>query len=155
MASQTEGRICLIAVDGSKHSNYALKWYERHIHKSGDKILLAHCVDPRKYMSKEVVSLSADDVEALKKAFSEDETKALEVMEKCKEECNKLGLNDVELLKVVGDPGHGIVQASREKGANLIVTGCRGLGQLRRTILGSVSDYILHHSEVPVFVCRH
>lgn len=64
-------------------------------------------------------------------------------------------LVDVELVKVVGEPGPGIVQASREKGANLIVTGCRGLGQIRRTILGSVSDYIIHHSDIPVFVCKH
>ena len=59
------------------------------------------------------------------------------------------------MVRVLGEPGDGIIHASQERKADLIVTGCRGLGQLRRTILGSVSDYILHHSEVPVFVCRH
>ncbi|RUS88607.1 hypothetical protein EGW08_003633 [Elysia chlorotica] len=32
--------------------------------------------------------------------------------------------------------------------------GTRGLGKFRRTMLGSVSDYILHHAHVPVLVCR-
>ena len=64
-------------------------------------------------------------------------------------------MDDVELVRVSGEPGPGIVHAAQEKGVDLIVTGCRGLGQLRRTVLGSVSDYILHHSEAPVFICRH
>lgn len=31
--------------------------------------------------------------------------------------------------------------------------GSRGLGTIRRTILGSVSDYVVHHANVPVVVC--
>ena len=32
--------------------------------------------------------------------------------------------------------------------------GTRGLGTVRRTILGSVSDYVLHHAHCPVCICR-
>lgn len=30
--------------------------------------------------------------------------------------------------------------------------GTRGLSQLRRTVMGSVSDYVLHHTDKPVAV---
>ena len=53
-----------------------------------------------------------------------------------------------------GDPGHTIVSKSEELGAKLIVVGSRGLGTIRRKILGSVSEFILHHATIPVFVCR-
>jgi len=28
-----------------------------------------------------------------------------------------------------------------------------GLSAIRRTFLGSVSDYVIHHSKVPVLIC--
>jgi hypothetical protein len=36
----------------------------------------------------------------------------------------------------------------------LIVIGTRGLGKIRRTFLGSVSDFVVHHADMPVLVCR-
>lgn len=53
-----------------------------------------------------------------------------------------------------GKPGEAILKIAREENATLIVTGTRGLGKIRRTVLGSVSDYVIHHSPVPVLVCR-
>ena len=51
------------------------------------------------------------------------------------------------------DPGHGIIVVAENEGANLIVMGTRGLDVVRRTLLGSVSDYVVRHSKVPVLVC--
>lgn len=50
-------------------------------------------------------------------------------------------------------PGQGIIQVAEEEGANMIVMGTRGLDMIRRTLLGSVSDYVVRHSRVPVLVC--
>jgi nucleotide-binding universal stress UspA family protein len=36
----------------------------------------------------------------------------------------------------------------------MVVMGTRGQGTVRRTIMGSVSDYVAHHSKVPVLVFR-
>lgn len=36
----------------------------------------------------------------------------------------------------------------------MIITGTRGMGKMRRTILGSVSDYLVNHAVCPVMVCR-
>ncbi len=51
-------------------------------------------------------------------------------------------------------PGQVIVHVAQESGASMIVVGTRGLGSVRRTLLGSVSDYVLHHAHCPVVVCR-
>ena len=43
-------------------------------------------------------------------------------------------------------------KTAKKEGAVLIVCGSRGMGTVRRTILGSTSDYIIHHAHVPVLV---
>jgi nucleotide-binding universal stress UspA family protein len=50
-------------------------------------------------------------------------------------------------------PGQGIIAVSEQEKADLVVIGTRGLDRLRRTLLGSVSDYVVRHSKVPVLVC--
>jgi len=49
-------------------------------------------------------------------------------------------------------PGPVIVHVATEANASMIVVGSRGLGTLRRTLIGSVSDYIIHHSDMAVVV---
>ncbi|KAI0221154.1 hypothetical protein LSAT2_027458 [Lamellibrachia satsuma] len=53
-----------------------------------------------------------------------------------------------------GKPGEGILKMATECDADMIVVGTRGLGKVRRTVLGSVSAYVIHHAHVPVIVCR-
>lgn len=60
-----------------------------------------------------------------------------------------------KVKSIGGSPGEVICQVAKDENAALIVTGTRGMGKIRRTFLGSVSDYILHHAHVPVLVCRH
>lgn len=54
-----------------------------------------------------------------------------------------------------GKPGEVIVRIAEEENAAMIVTGTRGMGKVRRTILGSVADYLVHHAHCPVIICRH
>ncbi len=51
-------------------------------------------------------------------------------------------------------PGQVIVNVANEEKANMIVMGTRGMGKIRRTLLGSVSDYVVHHAACPVVICR-
>ena len=57
--------------------------------------------------------------------------------------------------KLTGFPGHAIVKAAEDVDASMIICGSRGQGLLRRTMMGSVSDYVLHHAHMPVIVCKH
>ena len=54
-----------------------------------------------------------------------------------------------------GEPGPAICSLAAEKHVDFIVVGCRGKGAVRRTLTGSVTDFIVHHSKVPVMVARH
>jgi nucleotide-binding universal stress UspA family protein len=43
-------------------------------------------------------------------------------------------------------PGEALVNAAAEEGPCMIIMGSRGLGKIRRTVLGSVSEFVLHHA---------
>jgi nucleotide-binding universal stress UspA family protein len=47
-----------------------------------------------------------------------------------------------------------IVALAEELGVGLIVMGSRGLGGLRRVLMGSVSDSVVRHAHCPVLVVR-
>ncbi len=54
----------------------------------------------------------------------------------------------------VGRPDEQIVALAEEIGAGLIVMGSRGLGGIRRALMGSVSDTVVRHAHCPVLVVR-
>lgn len=61
----------------------------------------------------------------------------------------------VELQSEVlyGHAGERLVEFAAA-GADLIVTGARGLGSVKRYLLGSVSNYLVNHAPCPVLVIR-
>jgi nucleotide-binding universal stress UspA family protein len=59
-----------------------------------------------------------------------------------------------ELHARLGRPDAEIVGLADELGAGLIVLGSRGLGPLRRALVGSVSDSVVRHAHCPVLVVR-
>lgn len=48
--------------------------------------------------------------------------------------------------------GHSICQVAMKEKATHIIIGQRGLGMFRRNLVGSVSDYVIHHSNIPVTI---
>lgn len=53
-----------------------------------------------------------------------------------------------------GRPDDEIVKFAEEIGAGMIVIGSRGLGGVRRALLGSVSESVVRHAHCPVLVVR-
>ena len=53
-----------------------------------------------------------------------------------------------------GRPEQEIVALADELGAGLIVMGGRGMGGMKRALMGSVSDSVVRHAHCPVLVAR-
>jgi nucleotide-binding universal stress UspA family protein len=61
---------------------------------------------------------------------------------------------EAAFLLWTGEPGQGIVAAAEAEGADMVIVGTRGLDRAGRFLLGSVSDYVVYHSAIPVMVAR-
>jgi nucleotide-binding universal stress UspA family protein len=64
------------------------------------------------------------------------------------------GAQDIQAHLNFGMPARSIVELAEELGAGLIVMGSRGLGGVRRALLGSISDSVVRHAHCPVLVVR-
>jgi nucleotide-binding universal stress UspA family protein len=61
---------------------------------------------------------------------------------------------DIETEVVIGNPKEEIARTAREWGADLVVLGARGLGRIKRFLLGSVSLAVARHVACPVLVVK-
>lgn len=53
-----------------------------------------------------------------------------------------------------GDPKELIVTLTESIHPDVLVMGSRGLGALKRVLMGSVSDHCVHHCNCPVLIVR-
>jgi len=152
MAQSEEKEITVVvAIDASEQALSAIDWYIDNIYRKNHKLLLVHCAEPPFVASQQAMYMNAELWE--------------QMMEKEKEKVKKLEDKYADKLRahnipgkikaLFGKPGEVIVEIANTEKAGLIVMGTRGLGAVRRTILGSVSDYVLHHAHCPVTICRH
>lgn len=61
---------------------------------------------------------------------------------------------DVETRIIEGSPGSALCRLASDLPADAIVLGTRGRGGIRRTLLGSVSDYVVRNAPCPVVISR-
>ena len=54
----------------------------------------------------------------------------------------------------MGRPDVEILAVAEEIGAGMVVIGSRGLGGVKRALMGSKSDSVVHHAHCPVLVVR-
>ncbi|XP_033746403.1 universal stress protein in QAH/OAS sulfhydrylase 3'region-like isoform X1 [Pecten maximus] len=141
-------QLVIIGVDESDMAEFAFEWYGANFHKPGNKVLLLHC--PENYIN--ATTMSPGRVVELQR---EVEGKSCDLKRKFIDKANKLGIEAEFKVEAAEKPGHAIVEVATKNEAAFIVTGTRGMGKIRRTILGSVSDFVVHHAPCPVLVCRH
>jgi nucleotide-binding universal stress UspA family protein len=144
-------RTVLIAVDASEQAEKAFDFYVNHLHQAGNRLLLIHAAEPPMMTSSQAVMLS----QAVWDQLVEAEKEKIKVLES-KFASKMKAVNIPGKIKAVfsGRAGETVVETALEDKCCMIVMGTRGLGTVRRTILGSVSDYVVHHAHVPVVVCR-
>jgi len=146
-------RLNFVCVDNSHFSENGFDWYLENYHKATDAIGIVQVIRlpilPFVGLDTGLMSLK-DQYELHFKLCSEEAISVQKKFEKiCKEKdlkCEYFNANPKN------STGHVICELAQENKADLIVVGQRGLGTVSRTLLGSTSDFILHHSKIPVMV---
>lgn len=147
----------VMAYDGSESSEYALEWYAQNMHKPGNHVTLVHVpeLNDMLHSTRWANSVYVFDREVLEAMLKDEQKRIQHDLEKFAEKLKGCGLGGKVKSVASARPGDGILKEVENEKASLVVVGSRGLGAMRRTLMGSVSDYLVHHSHCPVLVVRH
>lgn len=154
-----------IAVDESDGSFYALEWALQHLFLKQDTtatdkeapfmVTVVHVQPPFQptYTALPVgpvLFATSGMRESLAKA---EEESAAKVLARASELCDQNKIK-AEYLVLKGNPKEILVEAVEQMDVDLLVVGSRGLGHIKRAVLGSISDYCAHHAKCPVLIVR-
>jgi nucleotide-binding universal stress UspA family protein len=147
----TTARRILVGLDGSHNAFESFDWYLKNVHRPEDYVIVAYSPNVSgSFFS--VDFLLPTNVAAVSDAVSNAHKEAKDVRQVLEERLRNSGAQGKVHILSSSNIGHALVKEAEQENVSLIVIGSRGHGVLRRTILGSVSGYIVHHSHIPVLV---
>ena len=94
-----------------------------------------------------------DDFLVFKHKWQVFEQSCLQQLQKYAEKVSAAGVTS-EIVQKYGDPGRTICDVARERKSDLIVMGRHGRVGLAELMLGSVSNYVVHHARRNVLVIQ-
>jgi nucleotide-binding universal stress UspA family protein len=143
----------LLATDGSSEAELAFASAADLSQKTGSELHVVY-VGHMPLVSYEAPGATTLDSD-LQRRMQEGAQK--EARTKLDEQVQRVGESGGEVAEAharLGRSDAEIVSLADELGAGLIVLGSRGLGPLRRALMGSVSDSVVRHAHCPVLVVR-
>lgn len=144
-------RKVLIPVDGSDNSQNAFNFYIENLLKPDDQLFLLHVQQTPHLNAISIHEPLSLPTEEWTTKIKEEVTKSQKLIQHYEMLCEQHKLNKKTLLGS-GKPGESICQNAKDKAVDMIVMGSRGMNALRRTFMGSVSDYVIHHVHIPVTI---
>lgn len=136
----------LVAVDGSKESEWAFKKAVAIADRNSATLNLVNIIDTRSYAA----------VEAYDRSIAERaQTFAVELLEEYKQKAEAEGVKNVQIIVEYGSPKTMISRdLSKKIEADLIICGATGLNAVERFLIGSVSENIVRSAKCDVLVVR-
>mmetsp|Transcript_13844 Transcript_13844/g.33813 ORF Transcript_13844/g.33813 Transcript_13844/m.33813 type:complete len:190 (-) Transcript_13844:242-811(-) len=159
-----KGKMIFVCVDQSAFSTNVVEFAANHIARPEDTVCLVTVVpfEPVPYRTGHLSQKVKNEI----KDFNQKARK--EITEKTQSFLQELALRIKDINAAIHDncefrvfysrhdrPLKKLLVTKIEKyKPSLVILGCRGLGKVGRTFLGSVSDFVVHNSTVPVAIVK-
>ena len=128
---------------------------------TGASMMLLHVLSyedgmpmPTSFGREYYTGLSSKALEIYQQQYKESENQSLKLLQILASQAISAGIS-TEFSQNHGSPGQTICDLALNWQADLIVMGRRGRSGINELILGSVSNYVLHHACCSVLVVQH
>jgi nucleotide-binding universal stress UspA family protein len=140
----------LLAIDGSQEAGLAAQAATELSKETGSEVHVTFVLPTPEHL----IGHHTYSAEVRGSILEQAQSEAQKFLEQRAEQLRAEGAKVAETYLRVGKPDKEIIRLSEEIGATLIVMGSRGLGAVRRALMGSVSDSVVRHVHCPVLVMR-
>jgi nucleotide-binding universal stress UspA family protein len=150
----------LLAIDGSESATHATQAAVELSKKTDSELNVLYVgEDPYSAAFFYPDATNAEGVKQVDPALIEElgrqfEQEARQVLDAEVEKVRAVGGTVAEAYLRMGSPAAEVVDLAEELGVGLVVVGSRGLGGIRRALIGSVSDSVVRHAHCPVLMVR-
>jgi nucleotide-binding universal stress UspA family protein len=134
----------LFPTDGSEQANRALEYVIDLAGKYASKVIVLHTYDVPLL---DYIPGNFDKGEIDQELLKECNRITLPVIEKLKE----AGIKEASFIKE-GHAGFNIVTTAQNENCDAIIMGSRGSGTVKSVLIGSVSNYVVHHATCVVLL---
>lgn len=138
-------RKILVPTDGSEDSEKALNAAKNMAEKFESQIILLNVIqlyNDYSNVSIQHCNILTDDIKSIQKISEE-------LLEADKRKLKNL---NVKTIFVIGHPADKIISIAADENVDLIIMATHGMGKVKRFLMGSVTNNVVHHSKIPVLV---
>eukprot|EP00123_Amoebidium_parasiticum_P014668 comp22588_c1_seq1/m.34605 comp22588_c1_seq1/g.34605 ORF comp22588_c1_seq1/g.34605 comp22588_c1_seq1/m.34605 type:complete len:185 (-) comp22588_c1_seq1:155-709(-) len=140
----TGARRFVLAVDNSPYSRYAFQWTVRTLLQKDDELILVHVCEE---------GVDFRNVFHPSGPLSQDSPLCKKLAENY---CGNTDLKGAKVKAILlkGDPGEAVCEFCNGFKPDQLIVGSRNRGTLAKLVLGSVGDYVMQHTMVPVTIVK-
>jgi nucleotide-binding universal stress UspA family protein len=149
----------LLATDGSTGAELAAETASELAKRTGSELHVVHVFGIMPWYPVYPEGTALDETDPEEPLVEEDlqRTSERQARELLDTEVEKIGSRGGTVARAhlgAGGPAQEIVGLAEDMGAGMIVVGSRGLGGIRRALMGNVSDSVVRYAHCPVLVVR-
>ena len=142
----------LLATDASKDAVKAAQMASDLANVSGSELHVLHVGNLKDF---HIAPGAEQTFSSRSGTYGEIQEKAEKTLEEAVRQVEEAGGTVAQSHARLGDPDDEIIRFCEERGDfGLIVMGSRGLGPIKRRLMGSVSESVVRHAHCPVLVAR-
>jgi nucleotide-binding universal stress UspA family protein len=151
----------LVAIDSSESSHIVFNEALALVKATGSRIMLLHVLSSEEEGSPDMSmvgveyypTIANDIAEMHRKQWAAYDERGLEMLRSYAKQAAAADVT-VEFTQNLGNPGRTICGVAHTWDADLIIMGRRGHSGLSQLLLGSVSNYVLHHAPCSVLTVQ-
>lgn len=139
----------LVATDGSDDADRAVDYAAQLAKSTGASLLIVNIIGGYGLPSNVMSQFTHAQHGWLRELLA---SMSAEMLTKARERAKSIGVGTIQLESRTGEVAQTIIEIAREKNADTIVIGKRGMGRVAGLLLGSVSQKLVSLAPAPVTV---